>query len=809
MANKRKVSCLPCRLKKVKCNGEKPCQRCVDKETECTYLKPGAVGRPPKNAVVNKLVLSKNTSSFCREFIFEHISLMPVLTPTRYIQDSNQMNLSHHLNCIFRAYFKRNTRRIANGEYAEVTPKVRIYDLTHYFTWMAADMANILIRRISKLKLTYYSDLEFSTTALAYDCGTSFFEPPKEDPLSINPLNSLPPEQAIKLIECFFCIHPYAFMLNKTMVLQSYWTDTIDALLLAVIYGTTIFKSQLLEGKPLELWDALNKRKRNPFLDYAHVLLSKVNAEATLSRYQAIVLLAMFEVTFGFPKRGMTLFGVSFMMATGLGLFDNTLPAGLNQVEKELLIVTFWAAYENTIRGCVELEQIPRIALAHHIHPLPPINSKVSKSCQYDIDNDHPKQLQTYNYLIETFYIKAVISRISCQLILQLPTKSNLPAETMPFFEDKAKEQDNSDIEAGIEKVLQEFKYFNQNNKSSFSPLQDYTLELYRLFYTICLRFKRTSLRTLNFSLHQRHLPGMLDLTDVNNVISLHRVLPDAITAVQSTLDYLSDPSCLNEEKCFFLPRGIIVSALDAAAQVLMYSYKLEQSQDTRHYLDVILNVLGEDIIWGDWGTADILKRAIQDFLSQHPPSLEEIPQSIFTSFDWMTSLIQPNNYLQYPFVVGNEPWAQDVNTVLLPQNNNITFDPPEDQQQYYPPPPNGQYNTQISPEQEHGSHSVPPPPFTDQPLKPYTEGPEHIKPASGWNDVWATVLWLCNVGAFIGLSVVGLKTYHGNQDSYNSVPSQNQYPGLTFDTTTFKIFGFSAIVGFGLSFMYLILAQM
>ncbi|KAI8076284.1 plasma-membrane choline transporter-domain-containing protein [Thamnidium elegans] len=123
----------------------------------------------------------------------------------------------------------------------------------------------------------------------------------------------------------------------------------------------------------------------------------------------------------------------------------------------------------------------------------------------------------------------------------------------------------------------------------------------------------------------------------------------------------------------------------------------------------------------------------------------------------------------------------------------------PEDQQQYYPPPPSGQYNTQISPDQEHGSYSVPPPPFTDQPLKSYTEGQEHIKPASGWNDVWAIVLWLCNVGAFIGLSVVGLRTFRGHQDSYNSVPSQNQYSGLTFDTTTFKIFGFSAIVGFGL----------
>lgn len=139
---------------------------------------------------------------------------------------------------------------------------------------------------------------------------------------------------------------------------------------------------------------------------------------------------------------------------------------------------------------------------------------------------------------------------------------------------------------------------------------------------------------------------------------------------------------------------------------------------------------------------------------------------------------------------------------------NNIMYKP-EDQQQYYPPPPNGQYNTQISPDQEQGSYSVPPPPFTEQPLKPYTEGPDHIKPASGWNDVWAIVLWLCNVGAFIGLSVVGLRTFRGYQNSYDSVPSQNQYSGLTFDTTTFKIFGLAAVVGFGLSFMYLILAQM
>jgi hypothetical protein len=374
---KRKVSCLPCRIKKVKCDGEKPCNRCEMRQTSCVYQKPGAVGRPPKNAVVNKLVLSrmgqsstqcdpKVSTSFCREFIFENISLTPVLTNVRYIDDNKKHGLDHYINTLFSTYFsnntsldrfineKRNDQVIKYTDYATVTPKVKIFDLTHYFTWMGADIANILMRRVSKLKLSYYTDLEFTTTALAYDRTTSFFETPAEDSLVINPLNSLPPQQAIRLIECFFCIHPYSILLNKTMLLQSYWTDTADPLLLSVVYGTTIFKSQLLDGKPLELWDALNKKKRNPFLDYSHVLLSKATTEATPSRYQAVVLLALFEVTFGFPKRGMALFGLSYMLAARLGLLDNTLAPGLNPVEKELLLVTFWSAFECTIRGCVE-----------------------------------------------------------------------------------------------------------------------------------------------------------------------------------------------------------------------------------------------------------------------------------------------------------------------------------------------------------------------------------------------------------------------------------------------------------------------
>ncbi|KAG2211887.1 hypothetical protein INT47_004574 [Mucor saturninus] len=668
MPSKRKISCLPCRIKKVKCDGDKPCQRCILKKADCIYQRPGAVGRPPKNAVVNKLVLTKsNQTNFCREFIIENVSISPVLTCSRYLRDSKSIDLSHYLDNIFCAHFKRAATidsSIQQLEYSNVSPKIQVYDMTHYYTWMGADTANILMRRMSRMKLTYYTELEFTTTAMAYDSTASFFESPADNSLVINPLNSLPPQQAVRLIESFFCIHSHCCMFSKTMLLQSYWTDTADPLLLSVIYGTTLFKSQLLDGKPLILWDALNKKKRNPFLDYAYLLLSKYTAEATVSRYQALVLLALFEVTFGFPKRGISLFHVSNLIAARLGLFDNSMPAGLTEVEKELLLMTFWSAYQCTIRGCVELEKIPREALARHQHSYPPVNIKKSKSYQYDSENNNTKPVKTYYYMIETFYIKSVISKFSCKLILQLPqhNKDAIDKDTPPsnkkWFNTKA----------GIDAILQEFKEFNQKNHHTFSILQDYTLEMYRLFYTICLGFKRTMLDNKNFTLHQRHIPEPLDLTDVENILAISHVVSDAITVIQRTFVYLSDPSCLHEENCMFLPRGIMVSAIDASVQVLMYSYRLERSEQIRYYLDMALTLLGVDIIWGDWGTAELLKRAIQKFLFQNPPTVV-VPENIFSSsFDWMTSLLQPQqNYMNSPWLPADEPWIQDINNILFP----------------------------------------------------------------------------------------------------------------------------------------------
>ncbi|KAI8637433.1 hypothetical protein BD408DRAFT_424558 [Parasitella parasitica] len=751
---KRKVSCLPCRIKKVKCDGERPCNRCEARQTACVYQKPGAVGRPPKNAVVNKLVLSRiasnisddkeahNASNFCREFIFENISMMPLLTPMRYLYDSPEHGLDHYINTLFSTYFAKNTsldqfiqeRRSSNaiikhGDYASLSSKVKIFDLTDYFSWMSADMASILMKRVSNLKLTYYTDLDFSRTALAYDFTTTFFETPSDYSLVINPLNSLPPQQAVRLIECFFCIHPFSNLLSKTMLLQSYWTDTADPLLLSVVYGTTIFKSQLLDGKPLELWDALNKKKRNPFLDYAHLLLSKASAETTPSKYQAVVLLALFEVTFGFPKRGMSLFGLSYMLAARLGLFDNTLPAGLNSVEKELLLNTFWAAFETTIRGCVELEQIPRAALAYHEHPYPPPNTKLSKAYQYDIENKNPRLLKWYFYLIETFYIKSVVARVSCKLILQLPHASDPELPKAPSY---ILQQINPNlfapypknrpgIEERITEVLEDFHDFIQKNRKDWSPLQAYTIELFYLFYRISLYFVRDSVlkpdgKRNPFSIYERYTPTELDLTNVENVLRVHKAVPESIELIQKTFAHLSSPINYYDQTDF-LPRGIIVSAVDAAAQVLMYAYRLEASDAIRQHIDMAEAILSIPIIWGDWATCDILKTVIHKFLHANParkaegataaePSLS--PTNSVSTYDtglfdivdfnndssFITSLLPelaivqgpvrppppPSSqstsvdFVNAPWLTGQEPWMQDINQILF--NSNLLSTP-------------------------------------------------------------------------------------------------------------------------------------
>lgn len=110
-----------------------------------------------------------------------------------------------------------------------------------------------------------------------------------------------------------------------------------------------------------------------------------------------------------------------------------------------------------------------------------------------------------------------------------------------------------------------------------------------------------------------------------------------------------------------------------------------------------------------------------------------------------------------------------------------------------YPPPP---------PAQPLPTNQSPPPSYSEH----YNN--EKIRPPSGWKDLWAFALWLCNLGAFIAVSVLTLRTYRTKHGSYGGTSSTTQYSGIVFDTDTVKIFGYSAIVGFGFSLLYFLLTN-
>jgi hypothetical protein len=130
--------------------------------------------------------------------------------------------------------------------------------------------------------------------------------------------------------------------------------------------------------------------------------------------------------------------------------------------------------------------------------------------------------------------------------------------------------------------------------------------------------------------------------------------------------------------------------------------------------------------------------------------------------------------------------------------------------QQAYPPPqqpngpPNYSYHQNYDPEAAtYGQYGVPPPQSQIA-----MSGDSKVEASTGFKDVWATLLWLLNMVAFIGLSVVGLRAYNRNRGSYGGVPSSSPATAITFDTTAFIILGLAIVIGFGLSVLYFLLAN-
>ncbi|CAO3677133.1 unnamed protein product [Rhizopus stolonifer] len=530
----------------------------------------------------------------------------------------------HYLKHIYthRFLFKPATKEHRQIMMHKEEYQTKMEDIAHFFVSMSSDMSIILMHHLSALRLPNAHRTEYISLMISRDPTNAFFDSNAHQPVLSNPINSLPSHQALCLIDTFFHIHPHSFMLSKSELLKAYWSDTTDPLLLSVIYGSALFMSRVIDGQSLNLFETHNLEVRNPFLDYAHQLLSQLPEEITLSRYQAVVLLGMFEAMYGYSKKGISLFILSYMMVEKLGLFDPTVSQ--TPLQKELLGITFWSVFQCTARGYVELLKLN----FHQFPPYPPMNLMQSLSTEADANSTKLRSYKESNQLVETFYIQCVITRLCYDLLLVLL---------------EHKEQVNQ----RLENTMKEFRRFIEKNRHQFSKLQELTLEVYCSFYIICLGFLKDSVSQGNFNIQRPSVPQDLDLTHPNNIQNVFKALPEAMSALDKIANFLNgDPTHYYSESTF-LPRSIITATLDAVTRVLMYHYTLQPTSSVRKYLELVEIILYNPDLWIRWELTCPIRYDIQKFLQMHPVSSSNSssnsssPLTDMSSFHWIDSLFQ------------------------------------------------------------------------------------------------------------------------------------------------------------------------
>ncbi|KAG0174823.1 hypothetical protein DFQ29_007348 [Apophysomyces sp. BC1021] len=475
-------------------------------------------------------------------------------------------------------------------------------DPNQHFTWMAPGIVNLLIRRLSQLQLEGFADLEIALQGFVMAETTPYFA---HTPLTTDPLLSLPPEEALRLIDVFFTTQPYSVILNKTLLLQQYWSDTVDPLLLSVVCGTGLYMSQLGGRLPC-FWGAMAAGCRNPILNHAHVLLQDASAEATLGKYQAVVLLSIFESLFGLPKRGMSLLALSYMLASQLGVLDNKFQG--DPIEQEMVVWTFWSAYVMTIYGCVELGLNNRDALSRHKVPFPPMNIYVSASFGI-VQHPNPD-------LVESFYTQVVIAQFSDRIFRHTPRpQHNLFGMAIP---NAAITQSENAVEVQIGKITDEFATFVDTNRILWSPIQRYMIETTMLLYKVHFRFLKPALKLGQaqiFELPIRYLSYLDELDPAKPEIAsrLNEVLPTVLMLMDVLKDFLS----LLRDQPRSLPHGLMEANLETCARLLMLTYQLIPSVDLLQRLKDLV-ALSKEGLWCNWGATKIVRCRIQSFLRHH-----------------------------------------------------------------------------------------------------------------------------------------------------------------------------------------------
>ncbi|KAI8063900.1 hypothetical protein BC940DRAFT_335627 [Gongronella butleri] len=640
--SKRKASCAVCRSKKIKCDGQQPCGSCVKRgcQDECKVPARRPLGRPPTNAVVNKIIrhrpLNRQDSTLIKDFIFENLMYTIPTASNHFLLNDRTLNLNHLIDTQLADAFGDAVTQLSVSRLSfapnPFIPDVKMYDLLETYTWTLTEVVNIFTSKISSMPMFAAEEYNFIAAAMYQDMCLKFLGEPLPGPLE-SPLSTLTTDEAVRLIECFFSISPQCLLLNKTLVLQAFWTDQADPILLAVIYGTTMYFSRLLEGKPVRLWEATSRTERNPFLDYAYVMLLRSSSEATFVKYQAVVLLGMFENTYGFPKRGMSLMALGHMLGNKLGIHNGSFQADASsEVEAELANCCYWSSIRNTVRGSVDVGHVAYWVSQESV-PLPPMNIDQSVSYQMEKASGNLRIFKSYFYLVESYYACMVVCKFTYDLVTQFPdVKYNMlyPGNQKSSDRRAAADLPVDELLMRLATSLQHFAAFIAQHKHQWSTFQRYAIEtayhLLETHITLVRPFGQApegssyansiyDIFASDTTLYRAILNNDVVSATSASVAEYHvmpaidLVVPNIYTLIDLLKNFIAD------EKHNVVappPHSMMVTVMDTAINVLRLKHQRDPWDDKAMDTLIWLEQLTYAPIWKNWEQIDSARQRLQ-----------------------------------------------------------------------------------------------------------------------------------------------------------------------------------------------------
>ncbi|KAI9282522.1 hypothetical protein BC943DRAFT_328968 [Umbelopsis sp. AD052] len=684
-SKKRKISCLSCRARKTKCDGQKPCGKCLlkGKASECVYAQTsGPVGRPAKNAVVNKMVLlSQSTDSQRQQFVYENLNLCglndysKIFTPPSHSNhfSDDGAKLSDYISGIFSVYFgtglrfdelETSTITEESGALVEKSESIfQLFDLKQHYSWLASEGVSNLVVRCSDLKLTNFRDLNVYGHLLKTDRSDKFFERQRTPTFTAtvrqSPLKSLTPHQALQYTDVFFSVHPWApFILNRTQILQEYFTDEGDPLLLSVIFGIAkYFAKQMSEGVVFST--VVRRGDRNEFLNYAHSILSETSAKTTVAKFQAVALLSYFEITYGHPKKGTTLTALSYVMLGKLAQtvnFRDKHLAGLGSLQRELVRNAWWCIYNNTVTGTIEFGQVPRDAIMPRDIPFPKRNCEESESYQLDKSTGNTSMFIAYNHIYESFFVASVVSDLLAKIWRILPEPDRNMFRINPTVSQVAScppEIERKKVREQILDILGDFEAFITAQQKHLTEQQVYHLDMakYVLFIhahflkegmdsceTMCYvsAMKNVYSRFDDFEVVTKLPPGTdllnrtssMDASAVDDEV-MEAVWPQTIELIDKSVAFL-DKREGNTELLHKAPGWIIQDGLETGSLILMIQMQKQSNvPQAVMYLEKISKLLEVPNVYNSQDDVKRLQLRIQHTLDAWNQANTSAPPSM------------------------------------------------------------------------------------------------------------------------------------------------------------------------------------